>query len=155
MNFIRGKTSSGFCPRSLALKYYQNKICPPFLLLLSSVLYSLPLIFTVHVQIQIDSVDTCPISPSLKFSGVVVRLKSTVQLVAEHLMRRQQLSPRYFQAWPLSCSFLILILFHGMVWCVALNGKPYPPSLVLLVREQVLPWTTPEVILIGFHFFAY
>ena len=130
-------------------------LAPPLLFLFSSILYSLPFISTVHVQIQIDSIDTCPISLSLKSSGVVVRLKNMVQLVAEHLMRLQQLSLRYFQVWPLFCSFLILILFHGMICCVALNGKPYPPSLALLVREWVLPRNQPGVILIGFHFFAY
>ena len=155
MKFIRGKTSSGFCPRSLALRYYQNKICPPFLLLLSSVLYSLPLIFTVHVQIQIDSVDTCPISPSPKSSGVVVRLKSMVQLGYKAFNMLVAAFSQIFPSLPLSYSFLILILFHGMVWYVALNGGSYPPFLALPSREGVLPRTTPRTIPIGYHSSAY
>ena len=60
-----------------------------------------------------------------------------------------------FPDFPLSCSFLILIIFHGMVRNVALNGRPYPLSSVLPSRGGVLPWTTPGVALIKFHFFTY
>ena len=49
---------------------------------------------------------------------------------------------KIFPDLPLSCSFLILILFHGMVRCVALNGKSYPPSSALPSQEGVLPRTT-------------
>ena len=53
----------------------------------------------------------------------------------------------------MSYSFLILILFHGMVRCVALNGRSYPPSSALPNREGVLPRIIPGVILVGFSFF--
>ena len=44
-----------------------------------------------------------------------------------------------FSCLPLSCSFLILILFHGMVRSVALNGRPFPLFSTLPSRGGVLP----------------
>ena len=128
----------GFCQRRLILRYCSPNFVPslasPFLFLFSSILQSLPFISTVHVQIQIDSVDTCPINPSLKSSGVVVRLKSMVQEVYRAFNAMIVAFSQIFSGIPLSCSFLILILFHGMVRCVALSGRSYPPSSVLPSR---------------------
>ena len=158
MKFIkknRPPVSSEEIDSQILLKQDLLLVPPPFLLLFSFVLYSIPFISTIHVQIQIDNVDTCPINFSLKSSRVVVRLKNTIQLVYKAFNATVAAFSQIFPDPPLSSSFLSLILFHVMVQCVALNSKSFPPFSALPSQEGVLPWTTPRVILIGFHSFIY
>ena len=116
------------------LPYYQS--FPP-------ILCYLLLISTVHVQIQIDSADTCPTSPSLKSLGVVVNAEKQGSVNCIALNAIVTAFSQIFPCLPLSFSFLILILFHGMVRSVTLNGRPPPLSLALLSQGGVLPWAEP------------
>ena len=153
LDFIRGDS---FLNIALKLCYKSGTQLPlpqgflgppriPFFFPFSSILYYLSFIYTVHVQIQIGSANTCPINPSLKPSGVVVKAFNVILATSSQI----------FPCLPLSCSFLILILFHGTVRSVALNGRPYPLSSALPSRGGVLPWTTLGVALIRYHFFTY
>ena len=54
----------------------------------------------------------------------------------------------------MSCSFLTLVLFHGMVRSIILNGRPYLFSSALPSRGGVLSRTAPRMIPIGFHSFT-
>ena len=144
---------------ALKLCYKSGTQVPPpgslFFFLFSSILYYLPSISTVHVQIQIDSANTCPISPSLKSLGVVVKAKKHGSVSCRTFNVIVAAFSQIFPCLPLFCSFLILIIFHGMDWSVALNSGPYPLSSALPSQGGVLPRTTPRVALIGFHFFTY
>ena len=111
----------------------------PFLLYL----YCLPLISTIHVQIQINSADTCPINPSLKFLGVVVKAKKYSSVSCRAFNVIVVAFSQIFPCLPLSCSLLIPIIFHGMVRSVALNGRPFPLSSAWPGRGGVLPRTGP------------
>ena len=57
-------------------------------------------------------------------------------------MRWQQLSLKIFLGFSLSCSFLILIIIHGMIQNVTLYGKPHPLTSALLSRGGILSRTT-------------
>ena len=144
---------------ALKLCYKSGTQVPPpgslFFFLFSSILYYLPSISTVHVQIQIDSANTCPISPSLKSLGVVVKAKKHGSVSCRTFNVIVAAFSQIFPCLPLFCSFLILIIFHGMVRNVALNGRPCPLSSALPSRGGVIPRTTPELVLTGFHFFTY
>ena len=83
-----------------SIQGYKVLFLVPPLTLGSLPLFILHLLFYLHPtrrQLMVYT-NTCPINPLQKSSGVIVRLKSTVQLVVEHLMR-QQLSLKYFQAF--------------------------------------------------------
>ena len=120
----------------------------------SSILYYLPFISTVYVQIQIGSTDNCPINPSLRSFEVVVKAEKHGSVSCRAFNAIVAASSQIFQCLPLSYSFLILIIFHGMVRSVTLNDRPYPLSSVLTSRRGVLPQATFGVALIGFYFFT-
>ena len=142
-----GKDVLEFYPRRLILKYCSqyfvtslvSRFGPGFSFPFSSILYYLPLISTVHMQIQIDSTDTCPISLSPKSLGVIVKVKKHGSVSCRALNAIVAPFSQIFPCLPLSFSFLILIIFHGMIWSVTLNGRPSPLSSALVGRGGVLP----------------
>ena len=114
----------------------------PLLLVPSSILYYLSLISTVHVQIQIYGVDTCPISPSPKSLGVVVKAGKQGSVSCRTLNVLATVFSQIFSCLSLSFSFLILILFRGVVRCVTFRWLTVPFLLGLAYprRSSSLGW---------------
>ena len=121
------------CPKSL--------LSPPFI---SLYLYYFLLFPTVHVQIQVDSDDVCPISPFPKSLGVVVKIEKQGSVSYKALNVIVTAFPQIFLGLPLSFLFLIFILFHGTVWSVILNDRPSLLSSALPGRGGVLLWVGPQ-----------
>ena len=114
----------------------------PFVFALSPILYYLPSISTVHVQIQIYGADTCPISPSPKSFGVVVKAGKQGLVSCRILNALAADFSQIFSCLSLSFSFLILILFHGVVRCVTFRWLTIPFLLGLACprRSSSLGW---------------
>ena len=128
-DFIRGDSFFIYLPPS-----YQS--FPP-------ILYYLLPISIIHVQIQIDSDDTCPISPFPKSLGVVVKVEKQGSVSYRAFNVIVAAFPQIFSGLPLSFSFLILILFHGMTRSITLNDRLSLLSLALPGRGGVLLWAGP------------
>ena len=88
---------------------------PPLVFALFSILYYFPSIPTAHVQIQIYGADTCPISPSPKSLRVVLKAGKQGSVSCKTLNALAAAFSQIFPYLSLSFSFLILILFHGVV----------------------------------------
>ena len=110
---------------------------PPFYFILSSPFHLYP-----PCVDQIVSVDPYPISTFLKSLGSSCKAKNhcsgsscrafNVVAAAFH---------QIFHSFPLSSSFLILILIRGMVQNVALDGRPHLLTSALLSRGSIPPRT--------------
>ena len=98
----------------------------PFVFALSPILYCLPSISTAHVQIQIYGADTCPISPSPKSLGVIVKAEKQGSVSCRTLNAIVAAFSQIFPCLSLFFSFLILILFCGVVRCVTLKQQIVP-----------------------------
>ena len=115
---------------------------PPLLPVWSSILYYFLPISTVHMQIQIYGADTCPISPSPKSLGVVVKARKQGSVSCRTLNALTAAFSQIFSCLSLSFSFLILILFRGVVRCITFRWLTVPFLLRLACprRSSSLGW---------------
>ena len=134
----QGESSSDFIQRRrlilnmlLFLFCYQSGFPPTLVFTLSSILYYLPPISTVHVQIQIYGTDTCPISPSPKALGVVVKVGKQGSVSCRTLNVLAAAFSQIFPCLSLSFSFLMLILFRGVAKCITFRWLIIPFLLAL------------------------
>ena len=139
----------------LIVTVFPSQFLDPSLSLPSSYfILSLPFHICLPRVDQSVGVDPCHISTflkSLESSCKVERkplfryyfLTNTArELATEHLMWWQQLSLEIFHGFPLSYSFIIFILIHGMIQNITLKGRPHPLTSALLNRGGIPPRTT-------------
>ena len=100
---------------------------------------------------QMVGVDTCFISTFHKSSCSSCKVEmfrhhlhinAARELVAEHLMQLQQLSPKIFQDFPLSYVFAMSIPSNKTSWNVPLDGRPLPLTLALVSQVGIHPRPT-------------